>query len=352
MRGLAFGLYRGGALLGTAVYSRVCRPRWAGENFRLLPDDRRRSPVQRRYLSVTEAEYAVLSRFALAPDDADGRCLGNGAATWFLARTLAGLEARNRALWSAHQRLFRGATLTPEQRRLMRAAAHADAGRGRGYIKAVATWADPWENMVGHIYQVLRFHYTGRTNRGRWRKETVGLRSNRRLSARTLAKARAAKKPGHIHAALRLAWEGGDVCIEVNSGGTSRRYEASWVGSLCTSAPTEPEITGAIATAWAAWSRMHVPAGATVALHWAAGTGVRLQSFPPKHAYLTGLGSSPWYRRQTEMRHRPLTERLLAEAHLRSRQARERRVIYYPRAIPPHEIKPELRPGSAGACPA
>ncbi len=89
MRGLNYGLYRGSDLLGVAVFSRVCRPRWAAENFALQPADYRRSPRQRRHLTVTEAEYAALSRLALTPADSDGAPLGNGAATWFLSRCLA-----------------------------------------------------------------------------------------------------------------------------------------------------------------------------------------------------------------------------------------------------------------------
>jgi hypothetical protein len=143
MRGLPFGLYRGRALLGVAVFARVCRPRWASENFVLLPGDRSRTAVQRRHLSVTEAEYVALSRLALAPEDADGAPLGNGAASWFLCRCLAGLEARNRALWSAHQRIIRGERVLPEHIRLLREAAGADRGRGRGYVKCVTTWRTP-----------------------------------------------------------------------------------------------------------------------------------------------------------------------------------------------------------------
>jgi hypothetical protein len=30
----------------------------------------------------------------------------------------------------------------------------------------VTTWADPYENMIGRIYQILAFQYTGRMNRG------------------------------------------------------------------------------------------------------------------------------------------------------------------------------------------
>ena len=347
MRGLSFGLYRGQALLGIAVFSRVCRPRWAAENFSLLPCDRRRTPAQRRHLSVTEAEYAVLSRLALTPHDPGGEPLGKGAASWFLCRCLAGLEARNRALWSAHQRLARGHPLEPAQLRLLHESAEADHGRGRGYIKGVATWADPYENMLGRIYQLLAFHYSGRTNRGRWTRERVGLRSRRRLSARTLAKARAATHPGHAQAALRLAWEGGDVTIHVSAGGASSAYGAEWVrGAVTKDDATEPEIASALEAAWQAWRRVHVPAGSIVRLHYTPGTGVTKQRFPAKHAYFTALGA-PWYRRQTEIRYRPLMQRLLAEEAARSGGRRiDRRRNYYPGAIPVHELRPDLRPAA------
>lgn len=351
MRGLPFGLFRGDALLGVAVFSRVCRPRWAAENFLLLPVDQQRTAVQRRHLSVTEAEYTALSRFALAPLDVDGAPLGNGAASWFLSRCLAGLEARNRALWSAHQRLLRGERLSPDHLRLLRESAGADQGRGRGYIKGVTTWADPYENMIGRIYQILAFHYTGRTNRGRWRREAVGARSGRRLSARTLAKARAASHRGHVPAALRLGWEGGQVSIEVRTEDRVTAHDAGWLREVALPPDaTEPEIAAALEEAWSSWLPVHVPAGAGVTLRWQLGTGVRMQAFPPKHAYFTGLGCSAWYRRQTEIRHRPLTERLLAEEAMRRRGRRpDQRRAWYPASVLPSEVRPELRPGGSGS---
>jgi hypothetical protein len=340
MRGLPYGLYRGEHLLGVAVFSRVCRPRWAAENFALLPSDRRRTPVQRRHLTVTEAEYAVLSRLALSPHDTDGAPLGNGAATWFLSRCLAGLEARNRALWSAYQRVLRGLPLAQEHVRLLREAAGADKGR----VKGIATWADPYENNIGRIYQILAFHYTGRTNHGRWAREAVGMRSGRRLSARTLAKARAPSQRGHLHAALRLAWEGGRVLIDVTHGGVLTTHDTGWVRTVPSpDAATEPEIAAAVDAAWSAWRAAHVPGGASVRCRWVRGSGVRWESFPSKHAYFTGLGSSAWYRRQTEIRHRPLTERLLAEEATPRARRSERRRRYYPIAVPPEEIRPALR---------
>lgn len=352
MRGLAYGLYRRDALLGIAVFSRVCRPAWAAENFILLPGDRRRSVRQRRHLTVTEAEYAALSRLAISPADALGKPLGKGAASWFLSRCLAGLEARNRLLWTAHQRLARGVPLRPDEIQVIRQAAGADHGRGRGYIKGVTTWADPYENMLGRIYQILAFHYTGRTNGGRFSREQVGLRSGHRLSARTLAKATNPRQGGHIPAALRLAWEGGNVSIVVAAqSGALREYDAGWAGGIhC--GTTEPEIAAALDAAWSAWRRSHVPAGAAVSLEWQRGTGTRTERFPPKHSYFTGLGCSGWYRRQTEIRHRPLTERLLAEENRRPGTCRvDRRRLYYPTCIPALEIRPDLR-GSVPAQPA
>lgn len=102
----------------------------------------------RRHLTVTEAEYVALSRFALTAADADGRPLGKGGASWFLARCLAGLEARNRALWVAQHALAAGRTLSSEQLRLLREAAGADrAGAAatsrpwrHGPIPGTATW--------------------------------------------------------------------------------------------------------------------------------------------------------------------------------------------------------------------
>lgn len=343
MRGLAYGLYRAEELLGVAVFSRVCRPAWAAENFILLPEDRRRSVRQRRHLTVTEAEYAALSRLAISHADAVGNPLGKGAASWFLSRCLAGLEGRNRLLWTAHQRLARGIALRPDQMQVIRQAAGADHGRGRGYIKGVTTWADPYENMLGRIYQILAFHYSGRTNRGRWSREHVGLRSGHRLSARTLAKASNPRQGGHIPAALRLAWEGGIVSIGVvDQSGAHREYDAQWAAGIpC--GTTEPEIGAAIDAAWSAWRRANVPTGATVSLQWQRGTGTRIDRFPPKHAYFTGLGCSGWYRRQTEIRHRPLTERLLAEeAGRRGMRHVDRRQIYYPTSIPPLERRSGL----------
>jgi hypothetical protein len=354
MRGLPFGLYRGEHLLGVAVFSRVCRPRWAGENFVLLPRDRSRPPAQRRHLSVTEAEYMALSRLALVPDDVDAAPLGKGAASWFLCRCLAALEARNRALWSAHQRIIRGERLLPEHLRLLREAAGADRGLGRGYIKCVTTWADPYENMLGRIYQILAFHYTGRTNGGRWRREAVGLRSGRRLSARTLAKARSQSHRGHVPAVLRLGWEGGAVRIEATRHGKVTPHDAAWLREITLpDEASEPEIVSALDAAWTRWLRDSVSPGESVSLRWEPGTGVRLQAFPPKHAYFTGLGSSGWYRRQTEIRHRPLTARLLAEEAVpRTGPRPDRRRAYYPKIIPPEEIRPELRRGLISSPPS
>lgn len=344
MRGLAFGLYRGPALLGVAVFSRVCRPRWAAENFALLPADRSRTPIQRRHLSVTEAEYAALSRLALSPTEQGGSPLGKGAASWFLTRCLAGLEARNRALWSAHQALLRGNLLDPWQRRLLKEAAGADRGRGRGFIKGITTWADPYENMLGRIYQLLAFHYAGRTNRGRWTRERVGVRSGRRLSARTLAKAKAPSHPGHVQAALRLAWEGGAVSIHVSAGERTAVHDAAWIRcALSDPTMSEPEIASALDVAWQHWRRAHVPRGAAVELRHAPDTGLLVQRFPPKHGYFTALGA-PWYRRQTEVRYRPLTDRLLAEERARRANRRvDRRREYYPTSIPNHELRPDLQ---------
>lgn len=342
MRGLTFGLFRGEALLGIAVFSRVARPRWARENFWLLPEDSRRPAVMRRHLTVTEAEYLTLSRFALS-DDCPGGHVGRGAASWFLSRCLAGLEQRNRALWAAHQALARGRPLLPDQLHLLREAAAADMGRGRGYTKAVASWSDPWEGHLGRVTQILGFHWCGRTNRGRWRREAVGLRSGRRLSARTLAKARKPSQRGHVTAALRLAWEGGAVTLEESVGGTLRLHSTAWVAHLAPTGASEAEIAAALATAWTKWRRTHLPAEASVAFRWQPGTGIEMRRFPPKHAYLCGLGA-PFYRDATEVRHRSLTVRLLAEEKGVARRHRaDLRRRHYPRAIPLEEVKPELR---------
>lgn len=341
MRGMPIGLYRGDALLGVAVFARIARPRWARENFRLLPEDARRSVVARRHLTVTEAEYVALSRFALSATDEDGRPLGKGGASWFLARCLAGLEARNRALWVAQHALAAGRALSPEQLRLLREAAGADRGRGRGYIKAVASWSDPWHGHLGRITQILGFHWTGRTNRGRWAKEAVGLRSARRLSARMLAKATNPAEPGHVNAALRLAWEGGSVAISIGDDGP--QHDAAWVREVAPSTAPEPVVLRAIRVAWSEWRRNNVSGDAPVVCRWIRGTGVEWRAFPPKHAYLVGLGA-PYYRRCTEMRHVPLTARLQRETTMSSRGCRgDRRREFYPVAIPPDELNPALR---------
>ncbi len=345
MRGLPFGLFRGEALLGIAVFSRVARPRWARENFRLLPEDSHWPAETRRHLTVTEAEYLTLSRFALT-DDCPGGHVGRGAASWFLSRSLAGLEARNRALWAAHQALARGRMLRPDQLRLVREAAGADLGRGRGYTKAVASWSDPWEGHLGRVTQILGFHWCGRTNRGRWTKEAVGLRSGRRLSGRTLAKAGNPAQRGHVTAALRLAWEGGAVTIEETVAGRARRHSTEWVPAVADVGASEAELSRALAAAWGAWRRTHLADDAVVALRWERGTGVEMRRFPPKHAYLCGLGA-PFYRDATELRHRSLTARLLAEeAGVPRRRRPGVRRRHYPRAIPLEELKPELRSGA------
>ncbi len=339
MRGMPLGLYRGDDLLGIAVFARIARPRWARENFRLLAEDARRSCAARRHLTVTEAEYATLSRFALSATDADGRPLGKGGASWFLSRCLAGLEARNRALWVAQHAVAAGRTLSPDQIRLLREAADADRGRGRGYIKAVASWSDPWHGHLGRITQILGFHWTGRTNRGRWATEAVGRRSERRLSARMLAKATNPSEQGHAPAALRLAWEGGAVTISIGDD----VHDAAWVRDVAPSTAPEPVILRAIRAAWSEWRRLNVRDGATVVCRWVRGTGVDWRPFPPKHAYLVGLGA-PYYRRCTEMRHVPLTARLQREVAASSRGRRvDRRREFYPVAISPEELKPELR---------
>jgi hypothetical protein len=289
---------------------------------------------------VTEAEYVALSRFALAESDAQGRPLGSGGASWFLARCLAGLEARNRALWVAQHAVAAGRALSAEQLRLLREAAGADRGRGRGYIKAVASWSDPWEGHIGRITQILGFHWCGRTNRGRWTKEAVGRRSGRRLSARMLAKACNPAEQGHVHAALRLAWEGGDVTIRLGDGA---EFEAAWVREAAPSSAPEPVILRGIRAAWTEWRRVNASDDSGVACRWTRGTGVERRAFPPKHAYLVGLGAA-YYRRCTEMRHVPLTDRLVREAALRSPGRRvDRRREFYPRAISPEELNPELR---------
>lgn len=341
MRGMPIGLFREDDLCGVAVFARIARPRWARENFRLLPEDARRSATARRHLSVTEAEYVAMTRFALAATDAGGRPLGKGGASWFLARCLAGIEARNRALWLAQHALAAGRVLSPDQLRLLREAAGADRGRGRGYIKAVASWSDPWHGHLGRITQILGFHWTGRTNRGRWAKEAVGRRSGRRLSARMLAKATNPAEQGHVHAALRLAWEGGDVTIRVGDGGAE--MDAAWVREVAPSRAPEPVILREIRSAWSEWRRMNVPGEAPVACRWVRGTGVEWRGFPPKHAYLVGLGA-PYYRRCTEMRHVPLTARLQREATLSAPGRRvDRRRDFYPVAILPEELNPALR---------
>ena len=341
MRGMPIGLYRGDELLGVAIFARVARPRWARENFRLLAQDARKSVIARRHLTVTEAEYVALSRFALSDTDTDGRPLGKGGASWFLARCLAGLEARNRALWVAQHAVAAGRALSSDQLRLLREAAGADRGRGRGYIKAVASWSDPWHGHLGRITQILGFHWTGRTNRGRWGKEAVGHRSKRRLSARMIAKAMNPAEQGHVHAALRLAWEGGDVTISIGDGG--QQLDAAWVREVAPSAAPEPVILRAIRAAWTEWRRMNVRDDAPIVCRWARGTGVEWRAFPPKHAYLVGLGA-PYYRRCTEMRHVPLTARLEREAAASSPGRRvDRRREFYPQGISPEELDPALR---------
>jgi hypothetical protein len=195
---------------------------------------------------------------------------------------------------------------------------------------------------LGRVTQILGFHWCGRTNRGRWAKEAVGLRSGRRLSARMIAKACNPAEQGHAHAALRLAWEGGDVFLHLG-GEAHGRVDPGWVQGLAPPAAPEPVILRAIRNAWAEWRRQHVPDGCSVAFRWTRGTGVHWRTFPAKHAYLVGLGA-PYYRRCTEMRHVPLTARLSREAAVRTRGRRiDRRRDFYPRSIPPEELKPALR---------
>jgi hypothetical protein len=147
-----------------------------------------------------------------------------------------------------------------------------------------------------------------------------------------------------VQAALRLAWEGGSVAIDVTVRGRTTRHAADWVrAAIEDNTASEAEIARALDAAWQEWRRVFVPVGATVSLRHSPGSGITVQRFPPKHAYFTALGA-PWYRRQTEIRFRPLTDRLLAEEQGRSRGLRiDRRRDYYPTAIPSHELRADLR---------
>lgn len=281
----------------------------------------------------------ALSRFALAAADPSGRPLGTGGASWFLARCLAGLDARNRALWVAQHALAAGRPLTVEQIHLLRGSRRGRPWPGTRLHQGRGIVSDPWHGHLGGITQLLGFHWTGRTNRGRWTKEAVGCRSDRRLSARMIAKATNPAEQGHVHAALRLAWEGGDVSIHLADG---HEFDAAWVREAAPDSAPESAILDAIRAAWTEWRRLNVCDGSPVTCRWNRGTGIVWRSFPPKHAYLVGL-SAPYYRRCTETRHVPLTDRLQRDAAKSSPGRRvDRRREFYPKAIPPDEMNPAL----------
>lgn len=156
-----------------------------------------------------------------------------------------------------------------------------------------------------------------------------------------LAKASNPTEQGHVHAALRLAWEGGDVTIQIDEDGSE--HDAAWVREVAPTPAPEPVILRAIRSAWSEWRRRNIPEGCRVECRWTRGTGVEWRPFPPKHAYLVGLGA-PFYRRCTEVRHVPLTDRLQREAAMSSPGRRvDRRREFYPAAIPPEELNPALR---------
>jgi hypothetical protein len=136
--------------------------------------------------------------------------------------------------------------------------------------------------------------------------------------------------------------------------GRAAPQDAGWLREITLpDGAGEPDIASALEAAWTRWRSNRLRPGESVALRWEPGTGVRLQAFPPKHAYFTGLGCSAWYRRQTEIRHRPLTARLLAEEAVpRVGPRPDRRCAYYPRSIPPEEIRPELRCGQFSSPPS
>jgi len=353
MRRPAFGLYWHGSgrseLVGIVTFARICNPRWAELTFRPTPLDLefvamgRMSPIALSHRLVAESEYLELNRLALVDPAATHAPLARGAASWFVARCLHYFEERNRALWLAQHAYENGLPLTPRQRRLLEEARLGEPSRGRGFIKTIVSFADPWEGHVGYIYQALGLHYAGRTtDDGRWEPGFPGLRSGQRISKRTIQKAKNPRERGHDSAVLRLIWEGGEGEIRVYRGTRLvHTDDARWLRA------TVPEgrsfdFTGI----WSAYRQRMADRYGDVRLethYFGGGVGRRL--FPPKHRYMCFLGAAYW-RHELERRCIHLRERMLAlDAEWMRRGWGPRpdtRAVHYPKSLDAKEVRPDL----------
>lgn len=352
----AFGLYFLGGprpeLVGVCTFAREGNPWWAKHTFHPLErdvDDLRAGRISEqalRHMLVNESEYLVLNRLAIVDRDRTQAPLGKGAASWFVARCLLWLEMRNRLLWSAITAKELGYRVTTEQEALIAEARLDEPNKGLAFVKAISTQADVWEGHIGHIYQVLRFHYLGRTNGGRWTTDFPGTRSGQRISRRTIEKAHKAGHKGHDTAVLRLIWEGGEGLVRIRRGDDIlEESDAHWIREVHDEGLG---IQKAITPRWRAFQKaMRDRHGADIEFETAyLGGGVVKQKFPSKHAYLLGLGAQFW-RHQVEVRCKHLTERLLAlDAEWLKRgwgPRLDNRTAFYPKEVTPEEMKPELR---------
>jgi hypothetical protein len=159
MRGPAFGLYWLGdgtsELVGLCTFARICNPAWADITFEPSADDLTRysagmmsEPALRNRL-VAESEYLELNRLALVDADATSAPILKGASSWFVSQCLDYFDVRNRSLWAAQSALEAGQPVPAGARTLLERARLEEPGKGLGFLKAVVSFADPWEGHVG-----------------------------------------------------------------------------------------------------------------------------------------------------------------------------------------------------------
>lgn len=359
MRGPAFGLYWHGMgreeLVGLATFARVQNPNWGAITFRPTLTDLehvaagRMSEQALRHRLVAESEYQELNRLALVDRRATRAPLLRGASSWFVAQCLRYFELRNRALWIAQYARENGLPLTAEQSQLLEEAQLDQPRKGRGFVKSIVSFSDPWEGHVGFTYQALGFHYVGRTgDDGEWEIGFPGLRSKRRISKRTIQKANNPRERGHDTAVLRLVWEGGDGEVRVRDGEqVIHTDDGAWIRSL---EGEKPDIDAA----WGRYQhRMRERFGSHVTFETTyAGGGVGRKLYPSKHRYIRMLGAAYW-QHEVERRCVYLAERMAAldtEWKRRGWGPRpDTRASFYPKSVARDDVRPDLVQGIVAA---
>lgn len=306
MPGPRWGLYHSATaeLVGVACFGRHPNPWWGRLTFRarVADFDRLRrgewNELALAFRTVAESEYLDLNRLALAAPTSTSAPLGTGAASWFVARCLAALVARNRALWIAHSRVALGMRLPPDLPQLLSEASAPTRNRGLGYVKVVTAFADPAHNHTGRIYQALGMRYGGTSGiRGR-EQQHIGLRSGATLSRRTIQKARKSSTKGYPTAALRLAWEGDHTEIRIlHADGTLLASDdAAWVREI-PPAPA-PVLRSALRARWRQYraaAQVRHGRGCRIEVHVRRGTGgTRSRTCAGKYRYVKPLGVPYW----------------------------------------------------------